>query len=106
VKKVSILLLLVFFSFWNNSKAQQYTITPITFAPAPNVGISLVGGFGSADDGVSQAIQIGFDFCFYGATYSEVYVGTNGWVSFSAGQPATFTSAPILHHGTVARLVV
>jgi gliding motility-associated-like protein len=95
VKKVSILLLLVFFSFWNNSKAQQYTITPITFAPAPNVGISLVGGFGSADDGVSQAIQIGFDFCFYGATYSEVYVGTNGWVSFSAGQPATFTSAPI-----------
>lgn len=95
MKKVSILLLLVFFCFLNNSKAQQYTITPITFAPAPNVGISLVGGFGSADDGVSQAIQIGFDFCFYGVTYSEVYVGTNGWVSFSSGQPATFTSAPI-----------
>lgn len=85
----------MFFCFLNNSKAQQYTITPITFAPAPNVGISLVGGFGSADDGVSQAIQIGFDFCFYGVTYSEVYVGTNGWVSFSSGQPATFTSAPI-----------
>ncbi|MFN3528383.1 MAG: gliding motility-associated C-terminal domain-containing protein [Bacteroidia bacterium] len=54
---------------------------------------------GGADDGVSGAVEIGFDFCFYGNTYNEVYVGTNGWVSFSPNQPTTFTSTNIPNAG-------
>ncbi|MCD8481441.1 MAG: right-handed parallel beta-helix repeat-containing protein [Verrucomicrobia bacterium] len=34
-------------------------------------------------DGVSASIPLGFDFPFYGNTFSQVYVHSNGFVSFS-----------------------
>jgi len=76
--------------------AQAYTINTIPYNPQPYAGFSLTGTFiGNADDGVSNAIPIGFDFCFYGNTYNEAFVGTNGWVGFSPLQAITFTSAPL-----------
>ena len=38
------------------------------------------------DDDASFPINIGFDFEFFGDIYSEVYIGSNGWVSFSPNQ--------------------
>ena len=75
--------------------SQSYTISSIPYNPSPFTGVSLLGTFTGADDGVSDQITLPFDFCFYGTTYSQVWIGTNGWVSFLPGQPATFTSAPI-----------
>ena len=74
---------------------QTYTITPVPFAPAPYGGTSLTGQFSSADDGVAGPFPLGFSFCYFGNTYTQFWVGTNGWVSFSPGQPSTYTSAPI-----------
>ena len=74
---------------------QTYTITPVPFAPAPYGGTSLTGQFTSADDGVAGPFPLGFSFCYFGNTYTQFWVGTNGWVSFSPGQPSTYTSAPI-----------
>lgn len=37
-----------------------------------------------ADDVYSSAIPIGFPFQFYGTTYSNVWVSTNGYIMFSA----------------------
>jgi hypothetical protein len=34
---------------------------------------------------LSAAIPIGFSFSFYGADYSELFVSTNGFVSFVPG---------------------
>ncbi|MCW5521211.1 M36 family metallopeptidase, partial [Aureitalea sp. L0-47] len=39
---------------------------------------------GLGDDAITTAIPIGFDFNFYGNTYSNVYICSNGFISFSA----------------------
>ncbi len=46
---------------------------------------ALVGGWTSYDDGYAGPIPLGFTFDFYGANYAQLYVGTNGYVSFGSG---------------------
>ncbi len=48
-----------------------------------------------SDDSQQGPFNIGFTFCFFGTTYTQFYVGSNGWISFSGGQPTTFTTVPI-----------
>jgi hypothetical protein len=51
--------------------------------------VSTTGTFvGLGDEQVSGALPIGFEFNFYGATYTQVYVSANGFVSFLRDQPA------------------
>lgn len=102
MKKIKHLLILCLLSVQTHYvKAQAYTVNPISYNPQAFTGISLLGGFfngpttTSDDDGVTASIPIGFDFCFYGNTYSEAYVGSNGWVGFSPGQTILFTAFPI-----------
>ncbi|MFN8775886.1 MAG: gliding motility-associated C-terminal domain-containing protein [Flavobacteriales bacterium] len=68
-----------------------YTVASIPWAP------EVVGGTNVPlfDDAVSGALPVGFTFCFLGAAYTQFYIGSNGWISFSAGQPTTFTSGPV-----------
>jgi gliding motility-associated-like protein len=73
-----------------------YVQEAIPYNPEPfNVGTSI----NLSDDAVSPVVQIGFNFCFFGIDYSSLYIGSNGWVSFSPGQPATFTSDVIPNTG-------
>jgi gliding motility-associated-like protein len=51
------------------------------------------------DDTQQGPFNIGFTFCFFGQTYTQFWVGSNGWISFSPGQPTTFTSATIPNGG-------
>ncbi len=78
-------------------RAQTYfPPTAIPYAAWPMTGTSLTGTFTpGADDGVSGPYPIGFPFRFFGNTYTQAWIGSNGWVSFSAGQPSTYTSAQI-----------
>ncbi|NDC72444.1 MAG: hypothetical protein EBZ62_03195, partial [Sphingobacteriia bacterium] len=78
-----------------NVTAQTYAISTIPFSPMPYAGAALTGEFSSADDGVAGPYQIGFSFCYFGNNYTQFWVGTNGWISFSPGQPTTYTSASI-----------
>ncbi|MBT6383347.1 MAG: T9SS type B sorting domain-containing protein [Flavobacteriales bacterium] len=39
-------------------------------------------GSGSIDDGVSNQINIGFNFDFYGTTYTQFRISTNGFITF------------------------
>ncbi len=52
-----------------------------TFAPiditATGIGVSLT------DDDVSGALPIGFSFEFYGQTYSNFYISSNGFITFN-----------------------
>ncbi len=69
-----------------------YQVLNIPYAPDPftaGTSISLT------DDAVSSVQNIGFPFCFFGTSYTQFYIGSNGWISFGAGQPTTFTSATI-----------
>ena len=39
------------------------------------------------DDSVSGAIPIGFSFDFFGTAYSNLYISSNGFITFTAGSP-------------------
>jgi len=69
----------------------SYAITSIPFAPAP-----LTGGTSTSatDDSQVGPLPIGFSFCFFGTSYTQFYIGSNGWLAFSS-QPTTYTSATI-----------
>jgi len=76
-------------------ETNTYLVQNIPFTPSPATGTQVF----LSDDAVSGALPIGFSFCFFGNTYNQIYIGSNGWISFSAGQPATFTSVPIPNAG-------
>lgn len=58
-----------------------YTVAPITFAPVAGSGTSV----SLTDDAVTAALPIGFDFDFYCNTYSQFYISSNGFITFSSG---------------------
>jgi hypothetical protein len=65
--------------------------------PAANwVDISSVGTpiTGLSDDNFAGPFNIGFSFLFYGSAYSQVYVSSNGFLSFDSGQ-SQFTNQNI-----------
>ena len=75
----------------NPNQTTNYNVTTIPFVNQTNTGTSLV----MTDDSQQGPFNIGFTFCFYGQTYTQFYVGSNGWISFSPAQPTTFTSTTI-----------
>ena len=48
-----------------------------------------------ADDNVVGPFSIGFDFKFFGNTYNQFYIGSNGWISFSPNQTISFLPKPL-----------
>jgi len=47
----------------------------------------------SSDDIVTGPYNIGFNFTFFGVSYSQFYVCSNGWIGFSSGQTNGYTAA-------------
>lgn len=69
-----------------------YQVQQIPFNPDPfNAGTA----HHLSDDSNTGLLPIGFSFCFFGNTYTNFIIGSNGWISFSSPQPTTFTSAQI-----------
>jgi hypothetical protein len=60
----------------------SYAVTTISFSWSTISGTS--AGV-NCDDCVSGAIPIGFNFCFYGTTYTSVYISSNGFLTFLSG---------------------
>jgi len=50
---------------------------------------------GTLDDGYTNAIPVGFDFKFYGTNYSNIYLSTNGFLSFAALTSSYYTNETI-----------
>ena len=75
----------------NPNQTTNYTVASIPYVAQTNTGTSVF----MTDDSQQGPFPIGFNFCFYGQTYSQFYIGSNGWISFSGGQPTTFTSSPL-----------
>lgn len=73
------------------NQTNTYSVSNISFAPYAATG-TLVA---LTDDSQAGPFPIGFTFCFFGNSYNQFWIGSNGWISFSAGQPNTFTSTPI-----------
>ena len=79
----------------NPNQTTNYGVTNIPYVAQTNTGTQLFMG----DDTQQGPFNIGFTFCYFGNTYTQFWVGSNGWISFSAGQPTTFTSAAIPNAG-------
>ena len=72
----------------NPNQTTNYSVAPIPYVAQVNNGTNLF----MTDDSQQGPFNIGFTFCFFGTTYTQFYVGSNGWISFSGGQPTTFTT--------------
>ena len=76
-----------------------YTLGGIAYAPATMTGAATSVSLG--DDAGSSAISLGFDFEFYDITYTDFYIASNGFVSFTGDgmtgaasyQPTTIPNA-------------
>jgi gliding motility-associated-like protein len=69
----------------------EYEITSVNNCEFP----SFVGGTPSSvsiDDRWSEVIDIGFDFCFFGGTYDQLLIGSNGVISFELGNANLFNN--------------
>ena len=64
----------------NDPDGPEFIWEDISTNPASEVITSWQGG---KDDGYTTAIPIGFDFKFYGELFSNIYISTNGFISFS-----------------------
>jgi gliding motility-associated-like protein len=76
----------------NPNATTTYAVSQIPYVAQTNTGALVPLG----DDSQSGTFNIGFTFCFYGTTYTQFRIGSNGWVSLGAGaQPVTFASLAI-----------
>ena len=64
----------------------------------PGVPVTLTAQYGLigngitiSDDGVEGPFPIGFSFNFFGNSYTQFYIGANGWISFSPNPNAQGT---------------
>ncbi|MCX6247781.1 MAG: hypothetical protein NTW10_08620 [Bacteroidetes bacterium] len=71
----------------------SYTFETIPYNPQPFSGgtaidpiFTVCGGGSPHDDCYGGPYPIGFSFCFLNKTYTQFYVGSNGWIGFSAPQ--------------------
>ncbi|QQX77437.1 MULTISPECIES: gliding motility-associated C-terminal domain-containing protein [Aequorivita] len=68
-------------SFLDTGETTSYEVSSIPYDPPfPFTGGTPVSV--NIDDRWSEAIQLPFDFCFFGETYTEMIIGSNAVVSF------------------------
>ena len=84
----------------------SYTFETYAYSPEPfSGGTPVCNSFsvcestaGGKDDCLGGPFPIGFNFCFFNQTYTQFWIGSNGWISFSAppGKDwTTFTATTI-----------
>ena len=77
--------------------AQSYYVqSACDYTPLATTGTLVCLG----DDVVSSAIPIGFTFNFYGSDFTQCYISSNGFVSFSAGMPSGCCTGQVLPNAT------
>jgi PKD repeat protein len=73
--------------------ATNYNVANISYQPDTTTGVNVSLG----DDVLSSILPIGFTFNFYGNDYTDFYIGSNGYISFTPGQNVTSqVNGPIL----------
>lgn len=79
-------------SYLPGNAANAYVSSTIPYAPDPfNVGTPLALG----DDQWSGVINLPFPFCYYGTTYTQCLIGSNGLLGFNLGPAGGYCPWPI-----------
>lgn len=76
----------------NDPNGPQYSWYNVTTNPS---AVQVAFPNGNLDDGWTNAISIGFPFEFYGNQYNNLYLSTNGFLSFNALSSSYITNATI-----------
>ena len=66
-----------------NNQTTSYNVISIPYSP-----YAFTGGTGvsvGTDDVWSPVVNLGFNFCFFGNTFSSVIIGSNGVITFNTG---------------------
>ena len=77
-------------------RTSAYELTMPTYSPQ-NKGGTVIP---SSDDVTHGPFNIGFTFAFFGNNYTQFYVGSNGWIGFSAGQTTGYVAQFIPNAGS------
>lgn len=79
----------------------SYSVSATSYSPFPfSGGTNATGG---VDDVWSPAVNIGFNFCYFGNTFNQLIIGSNGEISFDlsfAAGPENFLINSILPNVT------
>ena len=86
----------------NDPNGPQYTWYNITTNPS---AVQVTFPNGNLDDGWTNAISIGFPFEFYGNQYNNLYLSTNGFLSFNALSSSSVTNAAIPSTGSPNNII-
>ncbi len=78
------------------SQTDTYQVRSIPFVPPVTFQMGNLVGM-PTDDIWSSPIPIGFNFCYYGNTFSELLIGPNGIVSFDTSRANQFCNWAINH---------
>ena len=83
--------LFLYFILTSQLAYSQYTLTR-------GLPVALISGTGTSvtlgDDNYSGALPIGFSFSFYGNSYTNFYLCSNGYISFGQGYNDSYVSIP------------
>ena len=80
----------------------EVTFPTYNTATAFNVGTVVP----SSDDVTHGPFNIGFTFNFFGNNYTQFYIGSNGWIGFTAGQTTGYTAAYIPNTGSPKNVIM
>ena len=67
-----------------NNQTSSYSVAAIPYSPYPYTGGTGVSV--GTDDVWSPVVNLGFNFCFYGTSYSQVVLGSNGQICFNTAK--------------------
>jgi hypothetical protein len=82
----------------------QYEVTFPTYPASPNYTTGTV--VSSYYDVTHGPFSIGFTFSYFGNNYTQFYIGSNGWIGFSAGQTTGYTAQFIPNSGSPSNSIL
>lgn len=85
-------------------RTDPYEITFPTYSTAAAFNTGTV--IPSSDDVTHGPFNIGFTFTFFGNNYTQFYVGSNGWIGFTANQTTGYTAAYIPNAGSPRNVIM
>lgn len=82
-----------------NNSTSSYAVSSIPYTPFPYTGGTAVSV--GVDDVWSGAIPLGFNFCFFGNSYNQVWLGSNGQLCFTPKTAGSYCAYPVTVAGAL-----
>lgn len=77
---------------WGQASSYTFSASSGTYSPLSSgaINTSLTA---TVDDGISSAITLPFAFNFAGTNYTQCYLSSNGWISFTYNTDALYNNS-------------